>query len=296
MIKIMFRRLPVAIVLVVLLVGMLPQPSMAAATADTTRATLLLQIDRLLKEVARLQALLDARSAPLDAATYAPYQSVFFPLNFESIYLVRDGSLDIIEGRRQSEVADQQLFNLFSDIIGDDAVDAYVREWRIFENRSTDLGAFVELIAGTDDWVVGVNRENFDQNEPQIIEAYANLFVHEYAHIILYDQPEMETAFSDRFWTAADYRHATAVERASGDNRFALLRRYYDTNQNRFVGDYATMNVDEDMAETFVAFVRNAKPEGTTLKDRKVRFFYEYDDFVELRTELRGRLAALGAL
>lgn len=264
--------------------------------AEVSRASLLAQIQTLLEEVQRLQKLLEARTAALDPATYTPYKSVFFPLRFETMYLVKQGELHPLLGESNSEVADEELFTLFTDIVGEAAVSEYVKEWRVFENSSTDLGAFVELMAGTEDWIVGVNRESYDKTNPQIVEAYANLFVHEYAHIIFFETSEREDSFASRFWTVADYRHARAVEEASARDRFALMRRYYDNNERRFVGDYATMNVEEDMAESFVAFVREDKPAGTSLRDRKIKFFYEYDDFVTTRTELRSRLAALDVL
>ena len=56
------------------------------------------------------------------------------------------------------------------------------------------------------------------------------------------------------------------------------------------------MNPDEDMAETFVSFVRESKPTGNTLRDKKILFFYGYKDFVSLRAELRSNLEAQNVL
>jgi hypothetical protein len=296
MIKTMFRRLPIALLFcfVIFLAG--PQTSLAATVSGTLRATLFAQIEQLVAEVERLQTILEERQAEIDVTTYTPYASVFFPLHFESVYVVKDAELHIVEGRRQRAAADEELFQLFSDIVGEDAVDTYVKEWRVFENESNDLGAFVELMSGTDDWVVGVNRKNFEADNQQITEAYANLFVHEYAHIIFFSTEEREEAFAHNFSTAADRQHVLSLEQVQSSERFTLMRRYYDNNETRFVGDYATMSIEEDMAESFVAFVREAKPVGTSLRDKKVRFFYEYHDLITLRTELRERLETLGVL
>jgi len=264
-------------------------------SSEQNRLVLLQQIERLLTEVRRLQSILAERTG-VPYAYYTPYNSVFFPLRFESIYLVQNGQLFLTDKFKGEKPADMQLFDLFTAIVGKGAVEEHVREWRVFENKSNDLGAFVELMAGTDDWIVGVNRENFSQADTQTIKAFANLFVHEYAHIVLFDKKDMTTKFASSFWTSADTRHANLVAQASERNRFTVLRRYFDDNNTRFVSDYATLSPDEDMAETFVSFVREPKPAGATLRDRKILFYYEYKDFVDLRTELRANLQAKGVL
>jgi hypothetical protein len=259
------------------------------------RVQLLTQIELLLKEVQRLQAIIAGREAA-KYTLYTPYTAVFFPLNFESMYLVRDGQLYAIGNNASAKPADAELFELFKSIIGKEAVDTHVREWRIFENKSRDLGAFVELIAGTKDWIIGVNRESYKADDSLSVKSFSNLFVHEYAHIILLDKTDVTTKFTNTFWTAADKKHAAAVQAASERTRFSVLQRYYEANESRFVSDYATLSPDEDMAETFVSFVRNAKPTGEKLSDKKILFFYQYPDFVSLRTELRTNLAAQNVL
>ena len=266
-----------------------------SAVEGQLRAQLLSQIEMLLAEVQRLQAIIAERESA-NYTLYRPYTSVFFPLDFETMYLVRDGQLFAIGSDESFENADVHLFELFKAIVGAEVVDTYVREWRVFENESNDLGGFVELMAGTEDWIVGVNRESFDISDLQSVKSFANLFVHEYAHILLFEREGMATAFEDTFWTAADLRHESAVNSASERNRFSVLRRYYQENESRFVSDYATMNPDEDLAETFVSFVREAKPTGKTLRDQKILFFYTYPDFVVLRSELRTNLAAENVL
>ena len=90
--------------------------------------------------------------------------------------------------------------------------------------------------------------------------------------------------------------HAKKVDQASAKNRFGLLRRYYEAQTDRFVSDYATMNSDEDMAETFVEFVRTDKPLGNTLRERKILAFYQNAAFVKERKTIRTNLQSLGAL
>lgn len=254
-------------------------------------AELLLQIKSLLTEVVRLQELLAQRQ---ELSSYSPYEAVIFPLSFERIYLVEDGVLKNTSGANEVRPVDKQLFDLFTSVVGEEAVVDNLKEWRVFKNEISDLGAFVELIAGTDKWVVGVNRENFVAGDEQIIRAYANLFVHEYAHILLFNKTAFESAFQKQFWLAEDERHANRVQGSS--DQFSVLSRYYNLNRERFVSDYATLSPQEDMAETFVAFVREDKPTGTTIRDKKINQFYTSASFVKERTRLRSNLIALGSL
>lgn len=286
----------VALLLTLTIFGGFSREVQAASVVEgQIRSELLSQIELLLAEVERLQAIVAERESA-KYTLYTPYTSIFFPLDFETMYLVRDGQLYAIGSEDAFKNADVHLFELFKGIVGEEAVDAHVREWRVFENKSNDLGAFVELIAGTEDWVVGVNRESFDINDPLAVKSFANLFVHEYAHILLFEEAAVSAKFEDVFWTAADKRHEAAVEASSDRNRFSVLRRYFEENESRFVSDYATMNPDEDMAETFISFVREPKPTGNTLRDKKILFFYGYQDFVSLRSELRSNLEAQNVL
>ena len=54
--------------------------------------------------------------------------------------------------------------------------------------------------------------------------------------------------------------------------------------------DYAATNPGEDIAESFTSFVMEPKPDGDTIAEEKVLFFYEYPELVQLRAEIVGRV------
>lgn len=256
------------------------------------------QIQLLLKEVARLQALLSSVQtkprAPL--ATNTPYKAVLFPIAFEATYRVENGRLTSLTPGRAVSAIDTKLFALFVDTLGEANVAKYVREWRIFYQSDSDLGAFTEYMPAAGAWLVGVNREGFIAGDREEEAAFAHLFIHEFAHIALFKKPAMETNFSKLFWTASDISHAQKVKNTSADERFSVLSRYYENNTSRFVSDYATLKPSEDVTETFVAFVLEEKPLGYTVRDQKIRLFYANTELVALRSELRTNLFRLGAL
>lgn len=273
-------------------------PTLAFANAKNVdsseeRVMLLGQIKELLAEVVHLQALLEKQSL---STSYSPYKTVFFNRPFEAIYLVEDGQLLPVGSNQSVRLVDRQLFGLFSSVLGQDIVSSKVKEWRVFNDSISDLGAFVELKTGTDDWVVGVNRFSFSNSDSQIKKYFANLFIHEYFHIILFSDPVFNEAFQNKFWTTLDYKHKATSESSSETNRFDILRSYFESNKDRFVSDYATLSPDEDMAETFVSFVLEPKPIGFTISERKILYFYNNSGLVSVREKLRDNLSALDLL
>jgi hypothetical protein len=220
---------------------------------------------------------------------------VFLKLPFEAAYFVATGQLLSTDGSTV-RLVDKQLFDLFSAVVGKDVVAKDVKEWRVFYDDKNDLGAFVETLSGSGKWVVGVNRYSFSNDNLQIKKSFANLFVHEYSHILLFKEPAFSEDFKNKFWSKEDFGHQRRVGEAGADERFNVLRRYFDNNKDRFVSDYATLSPDEDMAETFVYFVREDKPLGNTLAERKILAFYAEAEWVALRAQLRANLQALKVL
>lgn len=264
---------------------------------NQSQAVLLSQIEKLLVEVARLQTLLNKQTQTtklVSNGTYTPYTLVLFPISFETILPVKNGKLQSLKSTVPVREVDKQLFELFVSVVGEEAVAKHVSEWRVFNKPKADMSAFVELIAGTDDWVVGVNREGFLPNDKLTRRSFTDLYLHEYAHILLFNQSEFESSYEKRFWTAADLQQETSLEQSDSKNKFALMGQYYDENPNRFVSQYATLNPDEDRAETFVSFVTEPKPLGGTVREQKILSFYQESVMMTERKTLRENLLRLG--
>lgn len=263
---------------------------------------LLMQIQELLNTVSNLQAKLKKQEQKQTLLVGSvekriPYKSQFYNFPHEAIYFVIDGKLVNSDSKRRVGDTAQKMFDLFTAVVGERAVKKSVDEWRIFNNQKSDVGAYVELMETTDagpkDWVVGVNREGFDAESTK---SFANLFVHEYGHILFYDKPVFEEQYRNSFWTTADIKHGEEVSKAKGDEKFSLTQDYYENNSKRFVSDYATVSFDEDMAETFVYFIREDKPTVNSVRNQKILAFYQEPDLVEIRTQIRANLRGLGVL
>lgn len=65
---------------------------------------------------------------------------------------------------------------------------------------------------------------------------------------------------------------------------------FYERHKDSFVSEYASTDPAEDIAETFAYFVLNDKPSGNSVKDKKIKFFYQYDELIKLKKELQEKI------
>ena len=64
------------------------------------------------------------------------------------------------------------------------------------------------------------------------------------------------------------------------------LYNFYLAHPDQFLDDYSTTHPAEDIAESFTYFVFSSKPKENSIKDKKILFFYEYPELVELRQSI----------
>lgn len=68
---------------------------------------------------------------------------------------------------------------------------------------------------------------------------------------------------------------------------------FYERHKDSFIDEYASTDPSEDIAETFAYFVLNDKPTGDSIRDKKIKFFYQYDELVSLKKELQTKINSL---
>ena len=64
----------------------------------------------------------------------------------------------------------------------------------------------------------------------------------------------------------------------------------YQENPTHYVSQYGANYFHEDIADTFAVFVLSGKPEGKTVAEEKILFFWNDADMVQLRGEIRANL------
>lgn len=268
-------------------------PSISFAVTNTSRAELQAQITSLLEQISYLEQLLakraQAESAPL-------YKTNFYDTDFEAIYQVSPYGLHRIDERTAVYSQHRALWELFTDTVGKEAAYTYIGEFRVFNEPNSAYGAFVEAkpheINEPVTWVLAVNESGYSQNKAVMQNLIADLYIHEYAHILLHNMPGFAQDFEVSFWQATDYTHAAEVAVANSVQSERLLETYYNANKERFVSDYATTNVEEDIAETFAVFVETDSADlDSEVRGAKVRMFYTNQAFVSARETIRENLS-----
>jgi len=183
-------------------------------------------------------------------------------------------------------------------------------------------GAMAAVDQDTDDptdWVLSVDIA--DAADPKEL-TYT--FVHEFGHLLTLDdsqvqidpklfyQPDDEAlyeqaaqacanyfpgegcslpssyinAFVGRFW-ADIYDEWLDIETIEDDDAYyGALEDFYYKYEDVFVTDYAATNPEEDIAESWAYFVLKAKPDGDTIAEAKVLFFYEWPELTKLRAQI----------
>ncbi len=99
-------------------------------------------------------------------------------------------------------------------------------------------------------------------------ESYLNLFYQEF-WLDLFDEYDQIQYIQDD----QDYQDA--------------LTRFYNQNSERFITEYASEGAEEDIADSFMTFVLEDRPENTSSEaDRKIEFFYQFPQLVEYRDHI----------
>lgn len=97
-------------------------------------------------------------------------------------------------------------------------------------------------------------------------------------------------AFHDRFWVDIndEWQKIDLMQYDKGDliSYYNALYGFYMEHRDQFVGDYAVTHPAEDIAESFTHFVFSPKPTGNSIREKKIRFFYDYPELVRLRGDI----------
>ena len=101
-------------------------------------------------------------------------------------------------------------------------------------------------------------------------------------------------AFYNRFWAGIndEWKKIDALQYGMEDLTpyYNGLYNFYKTHQDQFVDDYSTTHPTEDIAEDFAYFVFRPKPSDDAIADKKILFFDQYPELVQLRLNILGSL------
>jgi len=94
-------------------------------------------------------------------------------------------------------------------------------------------------------------------------------------------------------WAAFYYEYGVLYE--GDEDKYAEYQEivqdyiddFYDKYEERFLTDYAATSPTEDIAESFMIFALQEKPQGSRIRDQKALFFYNYPELIEVRNHIQ---------
>lgn len=202
----------------------------------------------------------------------------------------------------------QQIWAYFTRLVPADARSMVV-QFGVSSDGPEETMAWVEPLVETDlsAWILVIDPA--DASPPQELTF---TLIHEYGHLLTLNQEQVNTAgaacstyepqegcsdsnsylnaFYEQFWTDL-LPQILEIEQESDDDRYYdLLDEFYQAHSDQFISDYAATNLEEDIAESWAHFVLDQKPDGDTIAEQKVLFFYDYPELVELRRQIIQRI------
>ncbi len=206
--------------------------------------------------------------------------------------LSTDGEEDFIGAIEELE--DRQGYFIFSldldDMLNNDLS---LNNRLLFETIAHELGHIITLAPDQVSWL------ELEDSDP------ATYYIYEYD---LDSAPESYiNLFFERFWSDiylewSDFYYEYGIQyygeehlyEENEQTLYEYLDDFYEKYADRFVTDYAATSPVEDIAETFMLFVLEDNPTGNKVSDKKMRFFYEFPELVEVRDHAQEYLESIG--
>ena len=202
-----------------------------------------------------------------------------------------NGSIKLLRGSDSPDY--QQLWRDLDALVPKYILDKYLVKFQIYDDRNDETIAFTETEDDDLHWRFGINYSIYQLDDTK--EKKITL-IHELAHIITLNDTQFEedenckTYKSDDGCTLPDSYLNNYVElfwdvkEEPGDSSDKF-------EEDKFVDPYAATGPEEDIAETFAYFVLQSDPDGTEIKNQKIKFFYNFPELVKVRSDMRTQLA-----
>ncbi|MBM3126434.1 MAG: hypothetical protein FJZ87_15425 [Chloroflexi bacterium] len=241
------------------------------------------------------------------------------------IYNVQDGSLGeptflyVPQEFKpfQADVESQQLVWRYAAAFLPPKLLKWIREYDIFTDGPDNGLAWVNAMdEARTDWELGIDIA--DAQDPVQLTY---VLVHEYGHLITLNSDQIPfndyyyygwsqnpatceqflvpdgctkpdsymNLFYQAFWVDLLEEWLESVEKVHVDTEEELrdlVDHFYNRHEQEFIRPYAATNMYEDMADSFMYFVLELKPEGEAVFEKKILFFYDFPELVAAREQM----------
>jgi predicted Zn-dependent protease with MMP-like domain len=177
-------------------------------------------------------------------------------------------------------------------VIGFDIIDMFdsdtVDENEVIITTIHEFGHILTLSSSQ----MTIESSLLDQNDSKFAENYAIKADECFPRYFAGDGCAFENSYIDdfykQFWSDIYYEWDDLQYIEDDTEYYQKSDEFYEKYSDRFLNDYASTSLDEDIAESWTSFVLEDKPiYENTIAQEKIRFFYDYPELVELRNDIR---------
>src|SRR5699024_1635780 len=204
----------------------------------------------------------------------------------------------VVNGRAQiSNAQHAKVWDFLCSILPDEAR-VKIAEFNLYTDGYSNVLAYTSPVKDengeSDNTRFSINIDYYDvydeNGSPRDWSKLTYTILHEYGHVLLEDETQIDLSrgagthdpaafvegsfrkdFYDAFWSGLG-------DTGVGD---------YEANPTRYVSRYGANYFHEDIADTFAVFVLGDVPQGDTVAEEKLRFFWADPDMTALRTAIR---------
>ena len=231
-------------------------------------------------------------------------------LNLELLEVVDDTAVDLEEY--------EAIWAIIRDLLPPDILVDEVYQFQVFTDGPEETLAYVEPLPDDPDrWLMAIDMADVEIVNGELSDDVVHTIVHEFAHILTLENDQVppdpdansaetcttfftgegcalpEAYINQFYFVFWDDIFDELLEIEAIEDRIEYedtLYEFYEKYEDRFLTDYAATNPGEDIAESFAYFVLYEEPDGTTMADEKMRFFFDYPQMVTIRDHIYGQL------
>lgn len=96
--------------------------------------------------------------------------------------------------------------------------------------------------------------------------------------------------FYNKFWPKLFTEWSQVNAKRDQNGYFTLIGNFYLHHPTQFVSPYAATSPEEDIAESWAHFILTPKPADDSIANKKVLFFYDFPELVQLRDQIASGL------
>ena len=237
------------------------------------------------------------------------YDDEYYDEDVVAVFSVQDGALLSQSGDFSAD--DLSIYDKMWERVALIIPDAYENMIVKFEITTDGVDGSMAYVYNEDSslktWTISLDPADVVQSNGNLTSDFDATVIHEFGHLLTLNNYQMDSSakntyvaeegtlkedsylnlFYAEFWEDIMDEYRSTVGNDPDENAYL----FYDDHMDMFVNDYAAVNPEEDIAESFCAFVLENKPTGSLIKDQKVAFFYQFEELVEIRDTIRSNIA-----